>query len=1669
MISFFTLAGNQMNTEPSGVDPRTGQFSTVIQLGHINGNRLRGPSMAFGLGDQPFATQDYGFGTEWGLPWTTYDPHTGKKGTLFTSEGSNFKVTKDDNPSITQQKPRVIDFSMYSSGAYKIVHAHGGIEILGSQYNSIAVPSQIFTPLGHSLSLNWDQQLQWIKDEELNLLLQASYNLGSSFTLTLNPNGSSDEKVIINGVIDGGQLQSLTVDDWTWSFSYTDVGQFDNNVPPTVPQLLKKIVHPTGLVEEVVYTGDIMAFPSIAQQSTRLPAVTTYTKTPNGGQPAQVSKYEYQQHGANPTGNFLGYGASMLAWDPDRDNLYYATQSYSYTTLCNEMSGPTVVSSVERTFDQFHCIRNETRTKGQCTCKKDYEYAGQSPGGYDSQGNTFLMPTKITTTYTGPTGTRSEHVTSTYDPTYGDKMQHVSADGITTDYQYYPLLQDDEECPKSPTGFDRLVKSITTTYLDRSYSGGNDYPGYQRVKSITHCKVNVGGDPLIQSNPVAYAACPLQETTQVDGTTIHTLGYEYNQTVGNKDHGRVKNTTETVYDGVGEHVSTTAFTYTHDDLNRQLSVAKIFTAEDDSTSTTTSVASMVTGLEAKSYDELGIETDYTYDTRGRELTRTVAAGTEYERTVSFQYDFEKLNTTDTVTVPTKTTTHTKGAKEKVWYDGSLRPVKHQKYITTTSGQTASQRISYNAWMTLSTSTYDDQGHLTQTQEFDYRAQTGLGAGLLTPITTYGYNDWGQTNLTTYGSGRFAGNDHDPVLRMTTLTWTGGQPNAARAIQYNDQNQPETVTLYDKDGHEYSSTNSQYDGARRLRKYEDELGNITTVDYDLWQRPSKITMADGTVVTRTYETFSGVELIKEIRVYDPSTDTTTSLGTQTHDGLHRVTQRVVGGRLTSHHYANSGSVPDCTIEPDGTQINYTYIPELGSVLASTTAGTQTTTLGYDAQGGWLTSAESNDASSPGLSLTYDEWGNFESRTLTFEDRTRTENYGNSAFGRMLSVLDPGGDSTTFYYNAGTGLPSQNVGWSESITYSYSKGIFTGWKTFGSNTTVTLTLDEFLRETDRSVTRGSSAFDLSQKFYANGMLKEQTTTLGATTLRVDNFEYDERNRLSVFTSSGAALAVDPYGKSITGQNFDYDAIDNLTSVTTTFTGGTDNATYSYENTDPCQLSGITHDGPGYPTSITFAYDDNGRMTTDDAGRTLSYNPFGRLSSVDANNATTHYFYDGLGVRREQELPDGSSLEYYYRGHYPSTVINHSAGGDSYTRWMRQGSNCMVERGPDGSLKDIVTDPKGSVVATAYKSGLDGKGYGAYGFTPPDDGDQSALGYNGECTDPVTGNYHLGNGYRAFSPALMRFTAPDSLSPFGGGGLNTYGYCGGNPTNAIDPTGHMKWWQWGLLIGGIAAGAAFGVGEGWATIVAWQAASKFADIAADAAEEGEFAVAAAARTRMVVNYGKVGFRGIMTAKNLGQVAMGIATPIVQSKAKYLYVVNGRTFENGAYRAMKGLTTANYVFMGLSLLEGVEAIRGRWFSSDLEISPERFQSRQTLGRAVRPRAAFLEPLAAMRDRQFEEAPPPPTPNRENAANSISLSHSTEPETSRPENATVETQTANTNLRAAMRRPARSPEGTSATDVVPGQARIRPTGLRPFGSRGTERWTFDIPVEDYSDYGDRF
>lgn len=78
-----------------------------------------------------------------------------------------------------------------------------------------------------------------------------------------------------------------------------------------------------------------------------------------------------------------------------------------------------------------------------------------------------------------------------------------------------------------------------------------------------------------------------------------------------------------------------------------------------------------------------------------------------------------------------------------------------------------------------------------------------------------------------------------------------------------------------------------------------------------------------------------------------------------------------------------------------------------------------------------------------------------------------------------------------------------------------------------------------------------------------------------------------------------------------------------------------------------------------------------------------------------------------------------------------------------------------------------------------------YTAYGFLPGM-ARNGQLAFNGQLLVRGVQGYLLGNGHRLYSPALMRFNSPDSLSPFGRGGINAFAYCGGDPVNFSDPAG-------------------------------------------------------------------------------------------------------------------------------------------------------------------------------------------------------------------------------------------------------------------------------------------
>ncbi|SDZ31722.1 RHS repeat-associated core domain-containing protein [Pseudomonas syringae] len=167
---------------------------------------------------------------------------------------------------------------------------------------------------------------------------------------------------------------------------------------------------------------------------------------------------------------------------------------------------------------------------------------------------------------------------------------------------------------------------------------------------------------------------------------------------------------------------------------------------------------------------------------------------------------------------------------------------------------------------------------------------------------------------------------------------------------------------------------------------------------------------------------------------------------------------------------------------------------------------------------------------------------------------------------------------------------------------------------------------------------------------------------------------------------------------------------------------------------------------------------------------------------------YRYDPLDRLASSSPVGQAALQRFYQKNRLATEIQ---GALRRTVFQHDDLLLAQQRRVEGVLETtlLATDQQRSVLQLVDKAGTEPIAYSPYGHHPAESGLTSLLGFNGERRDPVTGHYLLGNGYRAYNPVLMRFYSPDSLSPFGEGGLNAYGYVDGDPVGFGDETGHGK----------------------------------------------------------------------------------------------------------------------------------------------------------------------------------------------------------------------------------------------------------------------------------------
>lgn len=174
-----------------------------------------------------------------------------------------------------------------------------------------------------------------------------------------------------------------------------------------------------------------------------------------------------------------------------------------------------------------------------------------------------------------------------------------------------------------------------------------------------------------------------------------------------------------------------------------------------------------------------------------------------------------------------------------------------------------------------------------------------------------------------------------------------------------------------------------------------------------------------------------------------------------------------------------------------------------------------------------------------------------------------------------------------------------------------------------------------------------------------------------------------------------------------------------------------------------------------------------------------------SLTERKVLCRYRYDPLDRLVGQLEPGHPDLQRFYCRHRLATEIQ----GALRHSLVQHADLLLAQQSQPGETRLLATDQQRSILHALGSTGeRNPMAYSAYGHRPAENGLLSLLGFNGERPDPITGHYLLGNGYRAFNPALMRFNSPDSWSPFGPGGLNSYAYCLGDPINRKDDNGHF-----------------------------------------------------------------------------------------------------------------------------------------------------------------------------------------------------------------------------------------------------------------------------------------
>ncbi|CAO98069.1 RHS repeat domain-containing protein [Erwinia tasmaniensis] len=1385
--SFYSQASNFISAVQGGVDPRTGLFNFNLSLVNLHSGKLAGPALSLSLQYSPLSSDNEGFGQGFSLNLTRYNIATRK---LVLSTGEEYCISSSGK-TVKQKKLKNFIFENTDNESYRVIYKSGLIESL-SPFGVMFLPTRITAPDGRSLSLVWRSshsppRLEQITDDDGTVLCAISHadeRLATLAFKVLPDHAESGYQTVFK--FTNAYLTRVTSSADTvpliWTFHYDDIG------PGNDYRAITSVTSPTGLREQVTYYPDrAMAFPDIAGRHA-LPCVHVHKIFPGGGQPRTVTLWDWTEH------NYLGREAGQNQWQPDTDEmLMILLNDYRYgsTEKVMGMDGSTVLSTVTRSYNSYHLQVSESTFRDGKTFLHATQYHAVPGATFDEQPAQYALPAQQTASWDDGSGATSRTLMTRWQfDEAGNPLRQDEPNGSVTEYVYYPAEGEGEACPADPHGFTRYLKSKTLTPLRIK----GDEPLSRMVNTWKQQDV---------INGKGYAVVDDTITRTVGSARLFISRDYYRDVTDDLTFGREKARIITLTPCLeASETYTRRQSFTYRSTPQGLRQSESFTSHDGLTAYHTTLRHPSLGHLLSETDAQGVTAVRTYDKVGRVLTHSVMPGMLHERKTTWSYSIGDKG-------PVTLEMDAAGNQTKTFFDGAGRESSCRRL-----DRDASQK-----WFEISSRTWGPLGEMVAGSCNDWLTDSSVPQRLGTFVS---YDGWGWIGEQGFTDGTKLVQANDPMLLTQTLSLHGSadgedlNSGSFTTVLEERSRLPLSEVRKNAVGQAQSERSHEWDGLGRLRLDTDELNHKTALSYDAFGRVLTHILPDSTTVTRTYAAHLTGNQVTTLSVTGKDSDgnpRTWLLGTQEFDGFARVTQRSSGGRATLYAYEAAAPHPSSVTLPSGKIVKCTHVPELGNVLSSMTVDGVAQVFGYDPATGHPITAEEGDTR---IEYSLNPSGSLKAERFTQWSLSREAGYTRTLAGKMVAYRDIAGKKTTCVRDAtGRLITMKDVDLTVDLEYDALGRL--NWQLVTNIATqatliTRLTFNDFGWETARIISDSSGGeLKVTQSWLANGLMASRTTLRDKGVLREERFAYDARNRLVSYTVSGTSLPQDAYGHQITAQAYRYDALNNLTMITTPLIyGSIDVATYYYGNiADPTQLTAIIHSSIGYPRVIQLEYDAGGRLIRDEAGRVLSYDAIGRLTDI---NGESSYGYDALNRMISQNIRGKDGRQLYYRG---AELVNEAlVEQGEVSRLIKNGHSCLGIR--DGSSVTLMAgDRHGSPVWSHDGGQKEGK---QHFWSPYGTGEATDLlpGFNGERVDPVSGCYHLGNGCRTYNPVLMRFNSPDSLSPFGGGGMNAYAYCAGDPLNNTDPSGHMSWQGiMGIVTG--ALGLAFSAFTAGASIAA------------------------------------------------------------------------------------------------------------------------------------------------------------------------------------------------------------------------------------------------------------